>query len=143
MTENKKINGFLYFPAAGLVISCMTGSLNGVGIIALFISKFYHNEPVSKWLAIITLTGSFVYLLTLYTATFSFFKKLKKTKYIMVSYYLVNISTNAPLIFYSWLMLDIQLELKEIGILASLIFDIIVLVPYFLLSKRIDTVFDR
>ena len=72
-----------------------------------------------------------------------FFKKLKKTKYIMVSYYLVNISTNAPLIFYSWLMLDIQLELKEIGILASLIFDIIVLVPYFLLSKRIDTVFDR
>ncbi|EPA0058103.1 DUF2569 family protein [Enterobacter cloacae] len=143
MTENKKINGSLYFPAAGLVISCVSGSLNALGIIALFISKFYHNEPVSSWLAIIILTGSFVYLLTLYTATFSFFKKLKKTKYIMILYYLVNIATNAPLIFYSWLMLDIQLELKEIGILVSLSFDVIVLIPYFLLSKRIDTVFDR
>lgn len=80
MTENKKINGFLYFPAAGLVISCVSGSLNALGIIALFISKFYHNEPVSSWLAIIILTGSFVYLLTLYTATFSFFQKTKKNQ---------------------------------------------------------------
>lgn len=143
MNTSKDIDGFLYLPALGLIISCVTGTTNALGVAILLLSKMYNHHPVSGFFAFIMLISCALYLCTLYTATYLFFKKMNKAKYFMVFYYFVNIVVNAPVILYSWLWLGFDIEMKELGIIFSLMFDIIVLIPYFLFSRRVDNVFCR
>lgn len=143
MNNSKNIDGFLYLPAAGLIISCVTGTINAFGVIVLLLSKIYNHDPVSAWFSSIMLISCLLYLGTLYTATYLFFRKKRKAKYFMVFYYVINIVVNAPVILYAWIWLEIDIEVKELGIMLSLMFDIIVLIPYFLFSKRVSNVLCR
>lgn len=141
MNSKEKINGFLYLPAAGLIISCFTGTFNAAGVIWLIVKRILNDIPTPTILALTLLASSVVYLIFLYVATFSFFRYKRNTRMLMITYYLVSFVINGGFILYARFYLGIELELKEIALLISIIFSVLVLLPYFYFSKRVPQVF--
>ncbi|HHG8774002.1 TPA: DUF2569 family protein [Raoultella planticola] len=141
MNTSNSINGWLYFPALGLIIACITVTLNLLAIARLFLFKLLNGEPISIPLAGYLLTGGVIDLGLLYFATFCFFRRKKAAKRAMIAYYCWSFLLNGSLILFSWVYLGMAAEIKEIGLLLSICVGLFVWTPYFLFSKRIARVF--
>lgn len=141
MNTSSKINGWLYLPATGLIIACITGTVNYLGLVSLFLSKWINNQPISYSFASFIVISGALYIAFLYIATFCFFRKNKKTRRFMVIYYTYSFFINGGVVLFSWFYLHLDVEVKEVALLLSVCVGFFVWVPYFLYSKRIPVVF--
>lgn len=141
VNTSSNINGWLYLPAAGLFIACITGTVNYFGVVSLFFSKWIANQPISYLFASFIIIGGALYIAVLYIATFHFFKKKKETRKYMIIYYTYSFLLNGGVILFSWLYLHLDVEIKEVGLLLSVCVGFFVWVPYFIYSNRIPIVF--
>jgi len=139
-TEQSKINGILYLPALGLILglpvllyTCFylikmlaqihqqTGQINtyGIGIIIVIIVQIA-----------ITLT-----------ACWCFFKKLKRTRYIMIAYYLLGLGFTFYCTWFPAILFDFKLDDSGVKAMGRSLISCVIWVPYFIFSKRINKVF--
>ncbi|MBM6605506.1 DUF2569 family protein [Enterobacteriaceae bacterium RIT814] len=143
MSNSTKIDGFLLFPAAGLILSCIAGAFNA-WVVVLLLWLFFTGEDHDVGLAVAALTlPSIVYLTLLGNACWQFFRKSKRTRKAMIAYYVGNFVINAGSVIYSGIAFDMSLQFADLLWLLVSSFSLIVLVPWFIYSKRVPVVFCR
>lgn len=140
--ELRKINGLLYLPALGLtlgVIGCV------IELYSFTMTAFnYVNE--TGFLSYYTM-GAFSFLIygflvSLY-AGWLFFRHKKGTRKIMITYYATGLIIALYFTVLPAILFDVQLNSDDIRLLVSGIFGVVIWVPYFIFSKRINIVFCR
>lgn len=143
MSSSSKIDGFLWFPAAGLILSCLAGAFNAYAVVVI-LWLFLFSDSHDAGLAVAFLTvPSIIYLALLITACWHFFRKKARTPTAMIVYYVGNFIINAGTVMVTWIYVGASLELPELLWLLTSSFSLIVLVPYFIYSRRIPIVFCR
>ncbi|AKM48617.1 PF10754 family protein [Edwardsiella anguillarum] len=140
--EMRRINGILYFPAFGILFNIFTGGIEFYGLIIelhtyVIKNNFLPYYPMGA-LALLTL----VFLVSLYAA-WSFFLRKKGTRNVMIIYYAIGLVTSLYLTVLPAIIFNIQLNFDSIKVLLSGVIGVIIWVPYFILSKRINIVFCR
>jgi hypothetical protein len=143
MSSSTKIDGFLWFPAAGLIISCLAGAFNAWAV-AVILWLFIFSDSHDAGLIVVLLTvPSIIYLALLIVACWHFFRKKARTPTAMIAYYVGNFIINAGTVIFTWVYVGVSLDPPELLWLLSSSFSLIVLVPYFIYSRRVPIVFSR
>lgn len=140
--ERKRINGLLYLPAAGLVLSLLAGIFSFYSFTSEVIG-YFSNSRIITWYAL----GGMVVMLadilfTAFTAYF-FFKQKRGIRKVIIPWYLFGLLYAVYFsLLPSWLF-GSYFGQGEIRLLATGIIGVVVWIPYFLYSKRISEVFSR
>ncbi|EOU6603614.1 DUF2569 domain-containing protein [Escherichia coli] len=82
------------------------------------------------------------FIVSLY-ATWLFFRRKKGTRKAMIAYYATGLIIALYLTLLPAILFDVQLDSDNIRLLVSGIFGVVIWIPYFLFSKRINMVFCR
>lgn len=140
--ESKRINGVLYLPAAGLLLSLLAGLFSFYGFASEVISYFMKSRMIT-WFALGGLVVMLVDIVfTAFTAYF-FFRQKKGIRKVIIPWYLFGLVYAIYFSFLpSWLF-GTYFGQGEIRLLATGIIGVVVWIPYFLYSKRISEVFSR
>jgi hypothetical protein len=85
MKDNTEINGVLYLPALGLLISCMAGTWNYFKIVRMFWMKMTDGQPVAYWFAAYMIVAGAIYLMWTWYAAILFYRQKKRTRKAMLS----------------------------------------------------------
>lgn len=137
-----KINGLLYFPALGLIFGVVGGAIELYSLIMTAFNYFYGAGFISYYLV-----GAFAFLIcgflaSLY-ATWLFFRRKKGTRKAMIAYYVTGLIIALYLTVLPTIIFDVKQGSDNISLLVSAIFGVVIWIPYFLFSKRINMVFCR
>lgn len=138
----RKINGLLYLPALGLVLTIISFIIGLYDFILTVFHFFDGNEVFSYYLVGMLVLMVFGFGISLYAA-WLFFKRKKGARRMMVLYYIMGLiialcSTVFPAAFF-----NIPLGSDSVSILSSAIFGVVIWMPYFIFSRRINIVFCR
>ncbi|MBK5074142.1 DUF2569 domain-containing protein [Budviciaceae bacterium CWB-B4] len=138
--ESTKINGLLYLPALGL---CVSAILTPISFIKYF-SMLSSNLP--SYVVYYLYAGTFILfidILMTYFSAWTFFKKKKSIKKVIISYYIFGTITALYFTILASYLFNMPLTTPDIRALTSAFVGLIFWVPYFLLSKRIPMVFSK
>ncbi|EBS4549508.1 DUF2569 domain-containing protein [Salmonella enterica subsp. enterica serovar Newport] len=140
--ELSKINGLLYLPALGLILGVIGSAIE---LYSFTITAFnYFNE--TGFLSYYAM-GAFAllicgFIVSLY-ATWLFFRRKKGTRKAMIAYYAAGLIIALYLTVLPAILFDVQQDSDNIRLLVSGIFGVVIWIPYFIFSKRINMVFCR
>lgn len=140
--ELSKIDGLLYLPAVGLILG---GIGSAIELYSFTMAAFnYFNETgFLSYYAVGAFTFlTFGFLISLYAA-WLFFRCKKGTRKIMIAYYATGLIVALYLTVLPAILFDVQQDSDNIRLLVSGIFGVVIWIPYFLFSKRINVVFCR
>lgn len=143
MNKNNEINGLLYFPALGLLITCLLGSYNYYKICRMFYLKNVNHEQIAIWFAAWIIIGGFIYLTWTYYATYLFFSQKEKAIKAMVIYYILGFMLYTPLFSIIHLIHNVPLDFRMLSAVISGVIGLLIWIPYFLKSKKVTRVFVR
>jgi hypothetical protein len=137
-----KINGLLYLPALGLIFGVIGGAIKLCSFIMTVFNYFNETGYLSYYSmgAIAFLTSGF--FVSLYAAWF-FFRRKKETRKVMIFYYVIGLTIALYLTVLPAVLFDVDPSSDSIGLLLRGIFGVVIWVPYFIFSKRINAVFCR
>ncbi|WP_241592661.1 DUF2569 domain-containing protein [Rosenbergiella epipactidis] len=140
--ELGKINGLLYLPAMGLVLGTCWGAIELYSFI-LSIFSYFNKTNFLSYYAIAALVFMIGRLLISIYATWSFFRCKKSAPKVMIIYYVIGLIIALYFTVFRVIISSEQYDMKDIVILLNGIFGVVIWIPYFLLSKRINIVFCR
>ncbi|WP_241587263.1 DUF2569 domain-containing protein [Rosenbergiella epipactidis] len=140
--ELGKINGLLYLPAMGLVLGTCWGAIELYSFILSIFSYFNKTNFLSYYAigALVLLVG--MLLISIY-ATWSFFRRKKSAPKVMIVYYTIGLIIALYFTVFRVIISNDQFDMNDIGIIVNGLFGVVIGIPYFLLSKRINIVFCR
>lgn len=138
----RKINGLLYLPALGLIVTILSFIVGIYNFILTLFNFFNENAFLPYYLIglLALLISGFV--ISLYAA-WLFFRCKKGTRRAMVIYYLMGVVITLSTTVFPAIAFDMPLNSDSFRELLSAVFSIFIWIPYFILSKRIDVVFCR
>lgn len=140
--EKERINGWLYLPALGLILSLIFIPFNIYHYLNLIISHFKETAFISYY-AITLIVSMFAMYIVTVMATWSFLRKASKTRNVMIIYYFSGLVLSLTLTVVPNVLYNVALQNHDIGILTGSITGTVIWVPYFIFSKRVREVFVR
>lgn len=140
--EQQKINGILYLPALGIILSIMMTPYSLYEFISMVLAHFQKTGFVSVYSLFAVLCLLVAFGMAIFTAL-TFFRRKKRTKTVMVVYYLINAVVVFSLTVLPSLLFNVALDSNAFSVLTSAACGIVVWIPYFMLSKRVPVVFSR
>lgn len=140
--ELSKINGLLYLPALGLLLGVIGSAIEFYSFTMTAFNYFNRTGFLSYYAM-----GAFAFLIcrfivSLY-ATWLFFRRKIGTRKAMITYYATGLIVALYLAVLPAILFDVQLDSGNIRLLVSGIFGVVIWIPYFIYSKRINIVFCR
>lgn len=138
--EEGRINGLLYLPALGLIISFFTMLYNDFCIVSL-IANTYQKQGVVNSFSVLLLALSIINAPVTVLACWFFFRKKVKTRYVMIMYYLYGLIFASFCTLYPALVFHVNITQPAINMLARGLISCLIWVPYFIFSSRINKVF--
>ncbi|WP_285112467.1 DUF2569 domain-containing protein [Leclercia adecarboxylata] len=140
--ELRKINGLLYLPAPGLILGVIGSA---IGLYSFTMTAFNHfNE--TGFLSYYAM-GAFSFLIYGFIislcAAWLFFRHKKGTRKIMIIYYATGLIIALYFTVLPAIIFNVQLNSDDIRLLVSGILGVVIWMPYFIFSKRINIVFCR
>ncbi|BBJ69866.1 DUF2569 domain-containing protein [Enterobacter sp. 18A13] len=137
-----KINGLLYLPALGLIL----GVIGGAIVLYNFTMTVFNYFNETGFLSYYAM-GAFTFLacgflVSLYAMWF-FFRRKKGTRKAMIAYYVTKLIVALYLTVLPAILFDAQQDSDNIRLLVSGLFGVVIWIPYFIFSKRINMVFCR
>ncbi|GKX58671.1 hypothetical protein SOASR031_09860 [Leminorella grimontii] len=132
----------LYLPAVGIIIAVIVGLINVNAVLAV-IPQLYSSSGTNFAYGLLVIVMTFASLAVATVAAWNFFQHKKRTKYVMVVYYLfgllyVLVGVILPAVIYG-----MPLDRVGIGSIFGALVGVVGWLPYFLLSKRVPVVFSR
>ncbi|GKW36381.1 DUF2569 domain-containing protein [Pectobacterium carotovorum] len=140
--EQQKINGILYLPALGIILSVITTPFSLYDIINSMIIHFKNTGFLGYYALALVFFLFAMFALEIFAAI-SFFQRKKRTRNVMVAYYLFSALLVGYMTLLPAYLFNVKLDIGDIRAIASSVFGIVVWIPYFLLSKRVPLVFSR
>ncbi|MBT0731506.1 DUF2569 domain-containing protein [Rosenbergiella nectarea] len=140
--ESRKINGLLYLPAIGLILGIVRSTKDIYSFTMIVVDHFEETSFLS-FDAMAAVTFLIVDFLTPLYASLFFFRRKKNTRKVMIIYYLIGMISALYFSVLPVVVDNTQYEREDIGIILNGLFGVVIWIPYFLLSKRINTVFCR
>ena len=140
--ESRKINGILYLPALGLIVTLILTPYSFYILANMMFSNFQQYGIITSY-GIFMLACVLIYFVMAAIAAQAFFRRKKITKKLMVAYYAVNFITTACMTVLPAVLFNLSLASHDISAISSAIVGIFAWTPYFLLSKRIPVVFHQ
>ncbi|OAT75885.1 hypothetical protein A9B99_13830 [Mangrovibacter phragmitis] len=138
--ELRKINGLLYLPALGLISGCTLGLFDLYTYIDAVVSYFRKTGFISYYAM-----GAVAFLLAGYVislgASWFFFRCKSGIRKIMVINYVIRLLSALYLTVLPILWFQAPFDSYGMRALTGAAVGVLVWIPYFLFSKRIDTVF--
>lgn len=141
MNKDNEINGLLYFPALGLLVTCLIGSYNYYKICRMFFLKAVNHEHIAIWFAAWIIIGGAIYLAWSYYSVYMFFSQKEKAIKAMVIYYIIGFVLYTPLFTIIHLFHNVPLDFRMLSAIISGAIGLLIWVPYFLKSKKVARVF--
>lgn len=140
--QANKINGFLYLPALGLVITLVLSVMGGYEL-AKVLFNYYQNNGFIPRFYIGTIILNSTYLLLILITCYFFFSHRKGVRKFIIPYYLfgIIISLDSTVIFAQ--AYHVRLTDADYQQMISSIISAVIWIPYFIFSKRISIVFSR
>lgn len=140
--ECQKINGILYLPASGLILTLVLTPFSIFTLASMMLSHF-QNTGIITYYAIFAFLCILTYFAIAIISALAFFRRKKTTKKLMVIYYMVNFINTAGMTVLPATLFNLSLDGNDIRIIISAIIGVLAWTPYFLLSKRIPVVFHK
>ncbi|MBP2851352.1 DUF2569 domain-containing protein [Dickeya oryzae] len=140
--EQQKINGILFLPALGIVLSVMSTPFSLYDIISSVIIHFKKTGFLGYYALGLILFLLVMFALEVFTAL-SFFLRKKRTRNVMIIYYLMSALLACYMVLLPAYLSNTKFSTSEIRMLVSALIGITVWIPYFLFSKRIPLVFNH
>lgn len=140
--ESRKINGILYLPALGLIVTLILTPYSFYIMANMMFSNFQQYGIITSY-GIFILACVLIYFVMATIAAQAFFRRKRITKKLMIAYYAVNFITAACMTVLPAVLFNLSLESSDISAISSAIVGILAWTPYFLLSKRIPVVFHK
>jgi hypothetical protein len=138
--EEGRVNGLLYLPALGLIISFFTMLYNDFCIVSL-IANTYQKQGVVNSFSVLLLALSIINAPATVLACWFFFRKKVKTRCVMIMYYLYGLIFASFCTLYPALVFHVNITQPAINMLARALISCLIWVPYFIFSSRINKVF--
>ncbi|GKW16205.1 hypothetical protein PEC301937_21540 [Pectobacterium carotovorum subsp. carotovorum] len=140
--EQQKINGILYLPALGIILSLIIAPFSLYEIINAMVIHFKNTGFLGYYALALVFFLIAMFALEIFAAI-SFFQRKKRTRNVMVAYYLFSALLVGYMTLLPVYLFNVKLDIGDICAIASSVFGIVVWIPYFLLSKRVPLVFSR
>ncbi|WP_226977638.1 DUF2569 domain-containing protein [Yersinia frederiksenii] len=140
--EAQKINGILYLPALGLIVTLILTPFSIFTLASMMLSHF-ENTGIVTYYGIFAFLCILIYFAMAVIAALAFFRRKKITKKLMITYYIVNFITTAGMTVLPAALFNLSLDSNDIRTISSAIVGIFAWIPYFILSKRIPVVFHK
>ncbi|WPU24084.1 DUF2569 domain-containing protein [Cedecea neteri] len=140
--EEKKINGLLYLPAAGIVFSLFLSGSTLYGFITAIID-YYQRMNIITFYAVGAVSLNTIDLLTIVAAAYYFFKRKKGVRKVMIAYYLMGVTAALYIVGLPAWLGQYRLDYNDIRNMSAPLIAAVIWIPYFLFSKRINAVFCR
>ncbi len=137
--EMANINGILYVPAMGLIISVIKSPL-GLYNYFVLILRFYHVNNTVPPIPLTILMAYIISTLICFFAAESLFLRKKRAPKIMITYYVNHIIVNGTLIFFVTVILGNALTHEAIFEIVPLVTAVCIWIPYFIFSKRLKDI---
>lgn len=138
--ESKKINGILYLPALGIIFNLVSTPFS-IDALLTAIIEFYKSSNIITWFSIIGVVIVFIYLVVLIMTAWCFFGRKKVIRKIIIPYYSMGLITALYFTVLPSVMYSIQIDQGDVRTLISGMIGVFVWIPYFIFSKRINSVF--
>lgn len=140
--ERGKINGLLYLPALGLIVTFIN-HLFSTWSLSRQAWGMYRQMGMLTGFGLTVLLLSIMGLLVTSFAAMFFFRRSKRTRIAMPGYYLFNLAYACYLALMPLQLYGMPLGQEAIRLLSSGIIGVVLWIPYFLFSRRIPEVFNR
>lgn len=140
--EQQKINGILYLPALGIILSIVTTPFSLYEIINAMVIHFRNTGFLGYYALALVFFLCAMFALEVFTAM-TFFRRKKRTRNVMVAYYFISALLVGYMTVLPAYLFNAKLDTGDIRAISSAVFGIAVWIPYFLFSKRIPLVFSR
>lgn len=140
--EQQKINGILYLPALGIILSVITTPFSLYEIINAMVIHFKNTGFLGYYALALVFFLLAMFALEVFVAI-TFFQRKKRTRNVMVIYYLISALLVGYMTLLPAYLFNAKLDTGDIRAIVSSVFGIAVWIPYFLFSKRIPLVFNR
>jgi hypothetical protein len=140
--DEKKINGLLYLPAAGLVISLIMTPFSVWSYFSLVLGYFLAGREITLF----GMAGIGVVLIdTVMTlvAGWFFFKRKSGIRKVIIPYYLIGVVSSLYFVGIPAWVFGAILDTADIRNALSPVVSALIWIPYFIFSKRIRQVFVR
>ncbi|MBK5143902.1 DUF2569 family protein [Budviciaceae bacterium BWR-B9] len=138
--ESSKINGILYLPALGLCLAAVLAPINFIKYLNMLSGDLPGYVAYYLYLGILILL---IDLFITYFTVWSFFKKKKNIKKVIIPYYIFNTVVTLYFTVFASYLFKMPLDTPDIRALTSAAVGLIFWTPYFLFSKRIPVVFSK
>ena len=139
--DEKKINGLLYLPAAGLVINLI---MTPIGAWNYFAAVFHFSQPGGiNLFGAVGIAVMIIDVALTAAAGWYFFKRKSGISKIIIPYYLMGVVFMLYFVGIPAWLFDARLDTADIRNALSSIVGASIWIPYFLVSKRINQVFVR
>ncbi|PWC14831.1 DUF2569 domain-containing protein [Brenneria roseae subsp. americana] len=140
--EMRKINGILYLPALGLILSLILAPFSLFAIVRAMVIHFQQTGFIG-YFGLFVVFCQFVSLLMAVFAALTFFSRKKGTRNIMIAYYSINFVVICCMTLLPAHLFNMALDRNDIAALISAIIGVVGWIPYFIFSKRVPVVFSK
>ena len=140
--ESRKINGVLYLPALGLLVSIIGRAFQ----LCDFSLGMFNHFNKTGFLSYYAIGASILLMIGFITSLYAaglFFRRKKGTRQAMVIYYAIGSFATLYLTVIPYFVFNYQFSVNHLSTVVSGLVVSIIWIPYFLFSKRIDIVFCR
>ncbi|EGU4502641.1 DUF2569 domain-containing protein [Salmonella enterica] len=137
-----RINGWLYLPALGLILGVIGGAIELYEFIMTVFNHFIKTGFLSYYSMGALAFLIFGFFVSLYAA-WVFFRRKKRTRKVMIIYYITGLIVSLYLTVLPAIIFNIHTGSDDIRLLLSGISGVVIWVPYFIFSKRVNMVFCR
>lgn len=138
--EQGKINGLLYLPAAGLIIALMYTPWE-LWEFCQAVLSYFHMAGIISWYAIGAILLIMLYMAITVFAALQFFRRRKKTPRAMAGYYLFGFISALYFTVLPATLFGAAFDQNDVRTLLSAAVGVVLWLPYFFISKRINRVF--
>ncbi|ADO47469.1 DUF2569 domain-containing protein [[Enterobacter] lignolyticus] len=140
--DKQKINGLLYLPAAGLIINILCIPYGFYAFIGAIIN-FLRQTGIISWYAIGGVAVMLIDAVMTLTASWYFFRRKKGIRKVLVAYYLLGVAYMLYFVVVPAWLYGAYIDGNDIRNALFPVIGAAVWIPYFLYSRRINTVFCR
>lgn len=141
MKKENEINGFLYLPAIGLLLSCIVGTFNLYKITKMLYMQIIEDKPVVLWFSIYMVIIGIIFQLWTYYATILFYSQKKKAIKAMIILYILNFISYTPVFLYLHFFKNIPMSLRMQSVVIAGVVGVVIWIPYFMRSRKVKAVF--
>ncbi|WP_241568998.1 DUF2569 domain-containing protein [Rosenbergiella collisarenosi] len=140
--QYRKIDGLLYLPAIGLVLTISNSVLDIRGLVVNFSGYLTESGALFHFI-LVTLLLTLISLSVSLYAAWMFFRKKRQTRRAMISYYITGLIIALFTVIYPAMFFGMPMTSASMSLLIRGIIGVLVWIPYFIVSKRINVVFCR